>query len=265
VYPDAGDWINPRPSQIWVDAWKRYANDVPTLAEDQPRFVPLVSIITEESRPVASGFVAVWRAVRGLWIERVFNTRKPPSFATRDGWRTFVLSVISAPGAESDEQFAVRVNFSKYLGLDRVFSLDNGHGGAPGLSITGITAEMVCETVSELADLNFFFDLFEVEHELDRLESDEIQRRMERVMRGGQLTSPVFIHRSSPNDRGLWLIALYEFMQDWPGAEAQQSHVNVERPVEDPWVIRSLESTVADLYCYNVTHALGRLPVLPRY
>lgn len=229
-----------------------------------------MSIITRASSEVAAKeFVAVWRTVRELWLYQVFKTRRAPEFATREGWKLFVSGTLSSSKIKPEERLAICVKFSKYLGLDHVLFLDRKRYSeldeAPGPISVKITADMVRETVSELADLNFFFDMFEVEHELGRGEPGEICRRMELVMRGGRLTRPVPIRRSTLCERGVWLMSVYEFIKGWPGSSRQDLYARIQRPIRDHLLVRSLETTVADLYCYNVTHTLRRRPVLPRY
>jgi hypothetical protein len=267
--PQIDDSLEPRLSQTWANASIKYAH-IPAGDDDDPRFVPLVSIISGmPDATMAKKFVAVWRTVKHLWLKRVFDTRRPPEFATGRGWRSFAFGTFSTPGLEPDETSAVCIEFSKYLGLDCVLSLDRERysepGQAPGSIDIKVSVEMIRETVSELADLNFFFDMFEVEHELGRGEPQEIFRRMAPVMRSNRLILVAPICRSSLDSRGAWLMDVYSIVENWPGSTKPDQYTNVRRPFEDPSFVRALEATVADLYCYNVTHVLHRHPVVPRY
>jgi hypothetical protein len=123
---------------------------------------------------------------------------------------------------------------------------------------------MIRETVCELADLNFFFDLLQIEHARTGDDPHDIRDRMAPVSAGQPFTSCPKIPRSSLFDQAMWLFALRNFVANWPLRKEFGFYVEVRyRPAS--WTIRTLESSVAEVYCLCVRALLYRSPVLPRY
>jgi hypothetical protein len=263
------DLLEPRPRKAWVDAWKKYACVPLGGYQDQPRFVPLIDVITgvEDVRK-AKEFVALWRVVRFEWLERVFITRRPPAFATRDAWKLFASGTFSTLQVQPDDETSlVRVKFAEFLGLDRVLTLpgdsfcfENDNDPAP--IDEKITMEMIRETVCELADLNFFFDALEIEQARTGDDPYDILDRMVPMTGDESFTSCPSIPRTSLLDRANWLLAVREFVENWP--MLSEFSVRIRNPPTS-CSVEVLESAVAQVYCAYVTFLLHRPPVLPRY
>jgi len=124
---------------------------------------------------------------------------------------------------------------------------------------------MVRDMVLELTDLNFFFDMFEVEYLRTYDSPEEIMDRMRPVVSPFSLTIPTTkIPRSQLTDRAEWLVRVHDFIRPWDGKRLKDFELELSA---DPTIgeVTALEKAVVDLYCSNVTYVLRRRPVLPRY
>jgi len=138
-------------------------------------------------------------------------------------------------------------------------------GGRPGTIDDKVTTKMVRDTVKELTDLNFFFDMFEVEYLRTYDSPVEITDRMRPVVSPFSLAVPAeTIARSQLTDRAAWLARVRDFIRPWDGKRLKDFELKLSaNPTIDE--VTALEKAVADLYCSNVTYVLRRRPVLPRY
>lgn len=222
------------------------------------------------SEKKAKEFVAVWRVIRLPWLRRVFVEGRPPSFATRRAWKSLAAGTFSAGEIQPTSETSIaRINFAEFLGFTRVLSIKRESYSflkeeIPGPVDDKITIDMVREAVRELADLNFFYDMFEIEYRRTYDSPHEICDRMLPIVRNDNLTLPVPVPRSRLPDRAAWLTAVRDFMSPWSGSKPPSFNVQIPDP---PTLgsVESLESAVAEVYCSNVTLILRRRPVLPRY
>jgi len=239
--------------------------------QHQPRFVPLIDVITGvASERKAKEFVAVWRIIRLPWLYHVFMEGRPPHFATRRAWKSFVAGTFSTSEIQpTNETSLARINFAEFLGLTKVLSIKRESYSflkeeIPGPVDNMITIHMIREAVCELADLNFLYDMFEIEYRRTCDPLEQICARMSPIAGSSNLTVPVPVPRSRLPDRVAWLIAVRNFMLPWPGTKPTAFHTKIpDHPTLGDIV--SLESAVAEVYCSNVTLVLRRRPVLPRY
>ena len=239
--------------------------------QGQPRFVPLIDVITGAGDvDRAKEFVAVWRVVRLEWVKRVFVTRRPPSFATRDAWKLFASGTFSTlPVRPDDETSLVRIKFSEFLGLERVLTLpresfcfENDNDPAP--VDEKITTNMIRETIGELADLNFFFDALEIEQARTGDDPYDILDRMAPMTGDQPFISCPSIPRSLFLDRARWLVAVRDLVINWPMMKQTGSFARIRNPLTSSSV-QELEFAVGEVYCAYVTFLLHRHPILPRY
>ena len=106
----------PKPSPLWLNRWEE--SEVTPADRDEPRFVPLVEIITGSTDILEiREFVAVWMIVREMWVERALYLRRPPSFATKKAWRLFATGAFRTPSTEEVQRrvVTVRRNFAGFL------------------------------------------------------------------------------------------------------------------------------------------------------
>lgn len=198
----------------------------------------------------------------------MFETGIPPAFATRKAWKSFTSGVFSGAKIQPNNEISIaRVRFAEFLHFKKILSLPRANftflkGETPGSIDEKVTVEMVRDTVRELADLNFFFDMFEVEYRRTYDPPAEIRDRLQSVMSPSSLTFPMQIQRSRLADRVRWLTQVRDFIRPWHGAKPQGFDL---KPSEDLDEVATLEKAVAHVYCTNVTYILRRRPVLPRY
>lgn len=263
--------LEPKPVKVWVDVAARYGNVPLEGSQHQPRFVPPIDLITGVSTErKAKEFVAVWRLIRFKWLHEVFVTRKPPEFATRKAWKSFATGVFSnAKIQPGNETSIARIRFAEFLCFNRIISLPRDDftflkGEVPGTIDEKVSTEMVRDTVRELADLNFFFDMFEVEYHRTYDPPMEIKERMWPATCPLSLTFPQKIPRSTLADRAAWLVRVRDFVRPWHGSKSADFDLE---PSDDPTIdeVIALERAVAHIYCSNVTYMLRRRPSLPRY
>ena len=234
--------------------------------------MPLIDLITGvASVQRAKEFVAVWQLVRLYWLREVFSCRKPPDFSTRRGWKSFASGVFSGSVIQVNHETTVtRVRFTEFMSFRKIVSLPRENftflkGEVPGTIDEKVTTDMVRATVLELTDLNFFFDMFEVEYLRTYDSPKEILDRMRPSMSPFCLTVPAEpIPRSQPADRAAWLARVRDFIRPWDGKKSKDFELELS---EDSTVeeITALEKAVAHVYCSNVTYVLRRRPILPRY
>lgn len=269
--PDLHRSLVPPAVEAWVSAARKFAQVPLEGDQHQPRFFPpidLITGVTTEER--AKEFVAVWRIVKANWLMSVFSVRRPPEFATRKAWKSFIAGSFSTsqfkPGTETS---IARINFAEFTRLGKVLSLrreDYAHlrEETPGPVHDKITLDMVRQAVCELSDLNFFYDMFDIEYHRTYDPPDDICVRMRPFMSPFSMTVPVPIPRSRLPDRAAWLTAVRDFMDNWPGKKPLGFDINLPDPPTLAEII-PLESAVADFYCSNVTYLLRRRPVVPPY
>jgi hypothetical protein len=220
---------------------------------------------------IAKDFVAMWRLVRTYWLCEVLMNRKPPEFATRKAWKTFVAgSFTGTPTNLKSENSRVRVKFAEFLHLPKAIAITRENfvfdkeDGVVGTIDEKVSVEMVRETVRELSDLGFFFDMFEVEYYRTYDSPPEILERLRPAMFPCSLTVPSPIPRSTLDERATWLCRVRDFIEPWQGKKPEGFFVQLSEPPTDHEVC-VLEEAVADVYCSNVTYILRRRPVIPRY
>ena len=197
-------------------------------------------------------------------------TRRPPEFATRKAWKSFTVGVFSGSTIQPHNETSVaRIRFAEYLCFKKVISLPRENftftkDEAPGTIDEKVTVEMVRDTVRELADLNFFFDMFEVEYYRTYDSPTEITERMRPATLPLSLTYPQKIPRAELTDRAAWLVRVRDFIRPWHGKKTRDFDIKLsDNPTNDE--VTALERAVAHVYCWNVTHILRRRPSLPRY
>lgn len=267
-FPEFSALLEPRPREGWIAAWMRLACVPIEAYRARPRFVPLIDVITGvEDVQRAKEFVAVWRTVRSRWLERVFVTRRAPSFATRDAWKMFARGSFQVQ--PDYETLLVCIKFANFLGLERVLSLpeDNfcfENDDDPAPLDQKITVKMLRGTVRELTDLNFFFDLLEVEQARTGEDGFEICDRMYPMTAEMPFTSCLDIPRSSLWNRRDWLLAVRDVVANWPMTRSPLGFLANTNP-PSLCSVEALEAAVAHVYCTHVTLLLHRQPVLPRY
>jgi len=263
--------FEPKPVKTWVDVAATFTKIPLEGSQHQPRFVPPIDLITGvASVAKAKEFVAVWRLVRFKWLHEVFMARKPPGFATRKAWKSFVVGVFSGPVINPNTETSIaRYRFAEFLCFKDVISLPRENftffkGDIPGTIDEKVTTELVRDTVIELADLNFFFDMFEVEYRRTYDSPAEITLRMRPATSPLSITFPNKIPRSRLSDRAAWLVRVRDFIRHWDGTKSQDFELT---PSENPTIdeVAALEKAVAQVYCSNVTYVLRRRPVLPCY
>jgi hypothetical protein len=265
------DQIEPPAVEAWLNAARKFASVPLNGHQHQPRFVPLPDVVTGVANlQKAKEFVAVWRIVKHPWVHEVYMLRRPPEFATRRAWKSFTAGSFSTSEIQPNNDTSVaRINFAEFLGWRKVLRLDRGSYAylqeeIPRPVRDMITVDMVREVVRELTDLNFFFDMFEVEYRRTYDDPAEISNRMRPIMSPGSFSFPLPVPRSDLSDRATWLVAIRDFIEPWPGTESPAFHVQIPDPPTLEAVL-SLESAVAEVYCSNVTFTLRRRPVIPCY
>jgi hypothetical protein len=263
--------IEPVPTEAWANAAKEFAKIPLEGDQHQPRFVPLIDVITGVANDrKAKEFVAVWRIVKLPWLFEVSATRRPPAFATRRAWKSFAAGSFSEAEIQPNNEASIaRINFAEFLKFKSPLSLTRQSYSylkeeTPGPVHEVITIEMVRQAVCELTDLNFFFDMFEIEYRRTYDAPGDIEGRMSSIMSPGTLSFPQPIPRSDLADRAKWLVRVRDFMRDWEGPKppAFDTEPSNLTALGD---ILHFESAVATVYCSNVTHILRRRPVIPRY
>ena len=263
--------LEPQPAKIWAEVAAIYASVPLEGSQHQPRFVPPIDLITGVSTErKAKEFVAVWRLVRFKWLHEVFVTRKPPEFATRKAWKSFTSGVFSKAKIQPHNETSVaRIRFAEFLHFKRIISLPRENftfvkGEEPGTIDEKVSTEMVRDAVRELADLNFFFDMFEVEYHRTYDPPMEIKERMWPVTSPLSLTYPQPIPRSTLADRAAWLARVRDFIRPWNGHKSVDFDLELSNNPSNNEVA-ALERAVACIYCSNVTYILRRRPSLPQY
>jgi len=88
-----------------------------------------------------------------------------------------------------------RIHFTEFLSLRKIVSLPREDftfvkGEVPGSIDEKVTTDMVRDTVRELTDLNYFFDMFEIEYLCTYDSPMEIIDRMRPAMSPFNLTVP---------------------------------------------------------------------------
>jgi len=195
---------------------------------------------------------------------------KPPEFATRKAWKSFTTGVFSnARILPHNETSIARIRFAEYLCFKKIISLPRENfifnkGETPGTIDEKVTIENVRNTVRELADLNFFFDMFEVEYHRTYDPPMEIKERMWPATCPLSLTFPQPIPRSKLTDRATWLVRVRDFIRPWHGQKPADFEIKLSDD-PTPHEVVTLERAIAHVYCSNVTYILRRRPSLPRY
>ena len=263
--------LEPRPIREWAEVAAKFAN-VPLLGDQhRPRFLPSIDLITGvTTMQKAREFVAVWRIVKLYWLSALVYQMAPPPFATRKAWKSFTAGSFSTSEIQPDRETSIaRIDFAEFLGFKRVLSLKREDFAflkdeVPGPVDKVISFDMVRETVRELLDLNFFFDMFEIEYRRTYDPPNYIHKRMHPVLQPGTLIHPAPIPRSDLSDRAKWLVAVRDFMQDWQGPKSSAFNAGLPSPatLND---VAGFETSIANLYCHNVTYILRRRPTVPRY
>ena len=263
--------LEPRATDPWVCAAAKCASIPLDDAQHQPRFVPWVDLIARvTSLQEAKELVAVWKLIRHWWLREVFMHRKPPDFATQRAWMLFVISAFSDPAVKlNNERSMARIRFAEFMHIPKVISIARdqfvfSRGDIPGTIDEKVPTKMVRDTVCELADLGFFFDMFEVEYYRTYDPPAEIEERLRPVMFPSSFTYPQCIPRSTLVQRAAWLVKVRDFITPWQTKKPDGFFAPLSDPPTDREV-RHFETAVAEVYCLNVTRVLRRHPVLPRY
>ena len=216
--------FEPQPVKVWIDVAATYARIPLEGSQHQPRFVPPIDLITGvAAERKAKEFVAVWRLIRFQWLREVFETRTPPVFATRRAWKSFAAGVFSDAKVQPHNETSIaRIRFAEFLRFKKIIVLPRENftfhkDDVPGSIDDKVTVEMIRDTVHELTDLNFFFDMFEVEYHRTYDSPAEIRDRMRSVTSPFSLTFPQKIPRSRLVDRAGWLVRVRDFIRPWHG------------------------------------------------
>ena len=249
----------PKPSPLWLNRWEE--SEVTPADRDEPRFVPLVEIITGSTDILEiREFVAVWMIVREMWVERALYLRRPPSFATKKAWRLFATGAFRTPSTEEVQRrvVTVRRNFAGFLEKPVLLAGEQGLIGR--VSLTDIQS-----VIQELADLNFYFDMLEVEHRLTGASIDEISDRMRPITGSSNLIMPGAVARSTTEEVGVWLTKVRDFIDHWPGDRLVTFDIPLSEIGFTTDNVFALEFAVAEFFCCSASRFLGRRAVLPRY
>ena len=263
--------FEPQPVEVWVDVAATYASIPLEGSQHQPQFVLPIDLVTGvAAERKAKEFVAVWRLIRFQWLREVFETRTPPAFATRRAWKSFTAGVFSGAKIQLHNETSIsRIRFAEFLRFKKIIALPRENftfhkDDVPGSIDDKVTVEMVRDTVHELTDLNFFFDMFEVEYHRTYDSPAEIRDRMRSAISPSSLTFPQKIPRSQLADRARWLAQVRDFIKPWHGKKPREFDLNLpENPTLNE--VTALKNAIAHVYCTNVTYTLCRRPVLPRY
>ena len=266
--------FEPPAVKVWADVASVYARIPLEGSQHQPRFVLPIDLITgvaSEGEGGTKEFVAVWRLVRTYWLSEVLMSRRPPEFATRRAWKSFAAGVFSGSIVQTHHAISTtRARFAEFMWFGKILSLPREDftffkGDVPGTIDKKVTTEMVRDTVIELTDLNFFFDMFEVEYLWTYDSPGEIVDQMQPAMGPFSLAIPKEkIPQSRLIDLAGWLIRVRDFIRPWDGKKSKDFDLEFSAgPTIDK--VDALEKAVAEVYCSNVTYILRRRPVLPRY
>ena len=218
----------------------------------------------------AKEFVAVWHLIRIPWLQQIHTTRKPPEFATRRAWKSFAVGVFSTSTVRpGDPTTIARIKFAEYLHFKNLVSIPKGRfhflkDETPGTIDEKVPIQMIQDTIRELADINFFYDMFEVEHRRTFDGPAEIETRMASALSTFSLSLPAKIPQSTPAKHAAWLAGVRDFIRPWTRTPPQSFELQLGNPPTPPQV-DALERAVAHVYCSTVTHVLRRRPVVPYY
>ena len=245
-----------KPRPLWIERWE--ASEIVPEDKDEARFVPLVETITQERdiRKIKQ-LVAVWLEVRVQWVSRVSLFRRAPGFATKEAWKMFASGTFSL--SRTAKEITVCKNFAGFLEKTTPLALTQA-------SIGGVSFETIQIVIQELANLNFYFDMLEVEQRLTGRGVEEISERMRSITDSSYLIFPGLAGRSTNEEIAGWLMEIRDFIRHWPYDESlwwifemplSKTSLDVD--------LNALESAISDVYCSCVSRVLHRRPVLPRY
>ena len=263
--------LEPRATEPWVRVADKYALTPLDGAQHQPRFVPQIDLITGVNTLIkAKEFVAVWKLIRVYWVHEAFMHRKPPDFSTRRAWKSFAHGTFTGPPKNLQHESSIaRIRFAEFMHIRQVISLKRdlfvfNQEDTPGSIDDKVPIDMVRDTVCELVDLAFSFDLFEIEYHRTYDSPAEIQERLRPVMFPSSFGNPNRIPRSTLIERATWLVKVRDFIAPWKNTKPDGFFTPLSDPPTD-YEVGLLETAVADVYCSQVTYILRRRPVLPRY
>ena len=169
----------------------------------------------------------------------------------------------------SNPTTVARVQFSEFLRFKWIDLLPEKDfyflkGETPGTNNEKVTIQMVHDTVCKLANLNFFFDMFEVKYYWTYDAPYEVEDQIQPLMSPGTFLLPQEIPHSMLADHAKWLIQVQDFIWPWKGRKLDGFNpVLTDNP--NPRKVASLEAAITHLYCSNVTYMLCHCPVLPHY
>jgi len=221
-------------------------------------------------------FVYAWVKIRSRWLQRVGEEFQAPDFSTRRAWRTFMRgSFDPAPINPESEAGKSRLRFTAYLGLPEPPTYDissTSLGSDPqrhlDYTVDRRTVEAILRQVNQL---NFFYDVFEVELKRTWDLPSTILERLQPITRGRQnyFSDPNPMVLTKLEERASWLLAFRDVLTPWPSSFARPPSFDLVLRQTDRGLnvqdIVALELALARFYCHAAEEILGRRPTIPLY
>lgn len=267
------EYAMPKPSS----AWETVDGELESESKPCLRLVPAPDVFTGvDSVLQLKRFVYTWLKVRDRWLVKVSAELRPPEFANRRAWRTFMRgSFDPAPIKPESEAGKSRLRFADYLGLPEPpkFDIESTNFGLNPLRPLEqtVNGSMVRNALHEINEINFLHDVYEVELRRTWDLPSVIVSRLQHIAGGNKnfFENPSPISRRSGPERFRWILALKDIVNEWPTSLPKPHDFDLEPRMTDkgPRVddLLVLELAVARYYCHVAEEILGRRPTIPFY
>lgn len=265
--------VTPRPTE----AWRTADGEIPPEERPSLHLVPSLDIFTGVDNVLQlKRFVYAWVKIRSRWLQKVSEELQAPDFSTRRAWRTFMRgSFDPAPINPESEAGKSRLRFTAYLGLPEppthdINSTSLGSNPRSHLDRT-VDLHTVEATLREVNQINFFYDVFEVELKRTWDLPSTILERLQPITRGLQnyFAEPNPVVLAKLEERASWLLAFRDVLTTWPSSSPKPHNFALDLRQTDRGFnvqdVIALELALARFYCNVADEILGRRPTIPLY
>jgi len=265
--------VVPKPTE----AWKTVDGEIPPEEKPSLHLVPSLDIFTGVDNVLQlKRFVYTWTKIKMTWFRRVGEELRPPDFSTRRAWRTFMRgSFDPAPINAESEAGKNRLRFTAYLGLPEPPRFDINstrlEANAPDILDKTVHTHVIQTALRQLNNINFLFDVFEVELKRTWDLPSVILERLQGIAGGSKncIVDPNPIILLTVEQRASWILALRDLIARWPSSDAKPPNFDiVPRKTSTGFNVQdvmALELAVARSYCRTAGQILNRRPTIPLY
>lgn len=260
-----------------TEAWRTADGEIPPEERPSLHLVPALDIFTKvDSVLQLKRFVYTWVKIRNRWLQKVSEELQAPDFSTRRAWRTFMRgSFDPEPINPESEAGKSRLRFTAYMGLPEppthdIASTSLGSKPPSHLDRT-VDRHTVEEILRQVNQVNFFYDVFEVELKRTWDLPSTILERLQPITHNRQnyFANPNPLVLTKLEERASWLLAFRDVITPWPCTIPKSSNFALVPRQTDRGLnvqdIIALELALARFYCYAAEEILGRRPTIPLY